>query len=69
MDRLDKPHSTYQQRPDAAGNVVELDGRPAAATVPAAWPAGISQLAQHLDACQRGQPVRGGLDLPGRASV
>jgi hypothetical protein len=30
--------------------------RLALATVPAAWPTGVSQLAQAVDACQRCQP-------------
>jgi hypothetical protein len=67
MDRLSKPHSTYQQRPDTAGAMASTGGGYALATVPAAWPAGISQLAQAVEACQRGEPGQGGVDRPVRA--
>jgi hypothetical protein len=45
-----------EQCPDTAGAMAALAGRLALATVPAAWPAGVSQLAQAVDACQRSEP-------------
>jgi hypothetical protein len=36
--------------------------RLALATVPAAWPTGVSQLAQAVDACQRCEPGQVGMD-------
>jgi hypothetical protein len=37
------------------------------ATVPAAWPTGVSQLAQAVDACQRSEPGHMGMDWLARA--
>ena len=50
------------QRPDTAGTVAGMGGPLALATVVAAWPAGVSQLAQHVDACQRSEPGQVALD-------
>jgi len=62
MDRSSNPQSTHTQRPDTAGTVAGMGGPLALATVPAAWPAGVSQLAQHVDACQRSEPGQVALD-------
>ena len=69
MDRLNKTQPAYQPRPDTAAAIVAAAERLVLATVPAAWPAGVSQLAQAIDACQRGQPGQGGLDWSVRASL
>jgi hypothetical protein len=55
MIRLNRLQSASEQRPEATGETA-AGGRLVLATVPAAWPAGISQLAQAVDACQRYQP-------------
>jgi len=57
-----------EQRPDTAGAMAALAGGLALATVPAAWPAGVSQLAQAVDACQRSEPSQVGAGLPVRAN-
>jgi hypothetical protein len=56
MDRSSNPQPASRQRPDTAGAVVVMAAGFAPATVPAAWPTGVSQLAQAVDACQRYQP-------------
>ena len=39
--------------PDRLTNMAAMTGRLGLSTVPAAWPTGISQLAQAIDACER----------------
>jgi hypothetical protein len=57
MDRFNKPRLTPTAAPDAQPSTVRnlpaLAGRHDLVTVPAAWPTGVSQLAQAVDACQR----------------
>jgi hypothetical protein len=67
MDRLSNPQSTPMQRPDTAGGMAGVGGPLVLATVVAAWPAGVSQLAQHVDACQRSEPGQVGVDWLARA--
>ena len=55
------------QRPDSVGNLPALAERHDLVTVPAAWPTGVSQLAQAIDACQRRELGEGGIDWLGRA--
>lgn len=38
---------------DPVGNIADMSGRLSLTPVPAAWPTGVSQLAQAIDACQR----------------
>jgi len=53
MIRFNPSQSGPEQRSEANRETV---GQRVLATVPAAWPAGVSQLAQAVDACQRYQP-------------
>ncbi len=62
MDRFCKPQAEPRQRPDTAGAMAAMAERLALATVPAAWPTGVSQLAQAVDACQRCEPGQVGMD-------
>jgi hypothetical protein len=62
MDRFSKPQTGPRQRPDTAGAMAAMAERLALATVPAAWPTGVSQLAQAVDACQRCEPGQVGMD-------
>jgi hypothetical protein len=57
-----------EQRPDTVGAMRALAGRLALATVPAAWPAGVSQLAQAVDACQRSEPSQVSAGWPVRGN-
>ncbi len=56
MIRLNRLQTASEQRPEATGDMAAMAGRLVLATVPAAWPTGVSQLAQAVDACQRYQP-------------
>jgi hypothetical protein len=72
MGRFIKNQSTLtapsEQRPDSAGTVAATARQLALATVPAAWPTGVSQLAQAVDACQRSDPGQVGTDWLLRAA-
>jgi hypothetical protein len=52
---------------DTVRNLPALAERHDLVTVPAAWPTGVSALAQAVDACQRCEPGQGGMDWQGRA--
>jgi hypothetical protein len=41
------------EHPNTVRNMAKMSERLGLSTVPAAWPAGVSQLAQAIDACQR----------------
>jgi hypothetical protein len=69
MDRSNKTMSSHQQRSDTVGGAVAWGAAPASATVPAAWPAAVSQLAQYLDAWQRSEQGQGDPDRPARARL
>jgi hypothetical protein len=56
------------QHLDTVGPVAGMAGPLTLATVVAAWPAGVSQLAQHVDACQRCEPGQVGLEWLARAA-
>jgi len=56
-----------QERPDTVRNLPALAERHDLVTVPAAWPTGVSQLAQAIDACQRCEPGQVGMDWLARA--
>jgi hypothetical protein len=47
------PAASAKLHPDTVGSMAKMTGRLGLSTVPAAWPAGVSQLAQAIDACQR----------------
>jgi hypothetical protein len=55
MNRSDKLHTRLQDRRDAAGRMAPMTERLGLATVAAAWPVGVSQLAQAIGACQRNE--------------
>ncbi len=52
---------------DTVRNLPALPERHDLVTVPAAWPTGVSQLAQAVDACQRSEPGQGGMGWLPRA--
>jgi hypothetical protein len=56
MIRLNSVQTAPKPPPEATGDMAVAAQRLALATVPAAWPTGVSQLAQAVDACQRYQP-------------
>jgi hypothetical protein len=56
MIRLNSMQTAPEPRSEATGDMAAAARRLALATVPAAWPTGVSQLAQAVDACQRCQP-------------
>jgi hypothetical protein len=67
MDRLDKPQlpAIPQEAPPATGRRVgAVTGQLKLVTVVAAWPAGVSVLAQAVEACQRRDTREAGTDLP-----
>ena len=68
MIRLNILQTASEQRPEATGDMVAMAERLVLATVPAAWPTGVSPLAQAVDACQRYEPGHVGLDWLVRAS-
>jgi len=49
-----RPAATPAAQPDTVRNLPAVAARHDLVTVPAAWPAGVSQLAIAVDACQRG---------------
>jgi len=53
--RKDKPMLTVAPKanPDAVRNMAAMTGKLGLDTAPAAWPTGVSLLAQAVDACQR----------------
>jgi Family of unknown function (DUF6455) len=57
MIRFYKPQTKTEGSPpeytDTVRNMAKMSERLGLSTVPAAWPASISQLAQAIDACQR----------------
>lgn len=56
MDEFDKaqlPAMAVQTQPNTDARVAEVSGQQMLATVPAAWPAGVSALALAVNACQR----------------
>ena len=56
MKRIDKPELpplVSQLQPATDRNVAAVSGAVTLATVPAAWPAGVSALALAVNACQR----------------
>ena len=52
MDRSQK-HQSVDSSPDHVPNMAAMTARVGISTVPAAWPHGVSQLAQAIEACQR----------------
>jgi hypothetical protein len=71
MDRFNKPRLTPAAAPDAQpGTVRNLPARAEQhdlVTVPAAWPSGVSALAQAVDACQRSDSEQVSTDWLARA--
>lgn len=57
MFRFCKPQTKTEGPPaehqDTVRNLAKMTERLGLSTVPAAWPTGVSQLAQAIDACQR----------------
>jgi hypothetical protein len=49
-----RPAAASEAQPDTVRNLPAVAERHDLVTVPAAWPAGVSQLAIAVDACQRG---------------
>lgn len=56
-----------QERPDTVHNLPALAERHDLVTVPAAWPTGVSALAQAVDACQRTDSEQVSTDWQARA--
>jgi hypothetical protein len=52
MDRSQK-YQSVDSSPDHVSNMAAMTARIGVSTVPAAWPQGVSQLAQAIEACQR----------------
>ena len=52
MDRSQK-YQSVDSSPDHVSNMAAMTARIGVSTVPAAWPHGVSQLAQAIEACQR----------------
>jgi hypothetical protein len=59
MDRSPKyqPADLPKVSPDHVSNMAAMTARIGISTVPAAWPHGLSQLAQAIEACQRCDPA------------
>ncbi len=69
MDRLKKspsPAVTQEAQPATGRQMAAVTGQMKPATVVAAWPAGVSVLAQAVEACQRRDTHEAGTDLPPR---
>jgi hypothetical protein len=67
MDRFDKsqsPTAPQEAQPVTDRQMAAVTGQLKLATVPAVWPAGISPLAQVVEACQRRDTRDAGTDLP-----
>lgn len=70
MDRFEKsqlPEGRQETHPATDRGVVAVTGQRRLATVVATWPAGVSVLAQAVEACQRRDTRETGTDLPPRA--
>ncbi len=67
MDRFNKSQSPTAPREAQRATdrqMAAVTGQFKVATVPAAWPAGVSPLAQVVEACQRRDTRDAGTDLP-----
>ena len=56
MDRFKKTPLAPVPQANTDRKLAAITGQRKLATVPAAWPSGVSQLAQAVDACQRRDP-------------
>lgn len=72
MFRAKKDQAMHTSAPNAnvdhVANMAAMTGRLGLDTVPAAWPTGVSHLAQAIDACQRCDAGEVCADWLGRAS-
>jgi hypothetical protein len=71
MDRFEKsqlPTVAQKVQPATDCRVAAASGQQKLATVVAAWPAGVSVLAQAVEACQRRDTREAGTDLPPRGA-
>ena len=71
MDRFEKsqlPAVAQEAQPATDRRGAAVTGQQKLATVVAAWPAGVSVLAQAVEACQRRDTREAGTDLPPRGA-
>ena len=67
MDRIEKsqlPAAAQETQPATDRQMAAVTGQLKLAIVVAAWPAGVSVLAQAVEACQRRDTREAGTDLP-----
>jgi hypothetical protein len=71
MSRIEKsqlPAAAREMQPATDRQMAAATGQQKLATVVAAWPAGVSVLAQAVEACQRHDTHEAGTDLPPRVA-